>query len=240
MTERKPPQGMPPEPPAPDASALRGKQKPADLLPRQRPVTDEDVPARKPSRVKRFALKVVYAALLVVALAGCYVFLLLGEPGEDAKYLVEAEQQAITMPMTAVETPGEANVSTLAETFGESVLSLYGSELTMQRARVYDTAFAGGYARRVTLSYAFSDGAVLTVESIRPASAVTLLSSQGYALDPTSLYALGGLDAAMMDNGSQLCVFSQNEQAAYAVICPASHAGELSTLLGRTTLTTSP
>lgn len=47
------------------------------------------------------------------------------------------------------------------------VMALYGG-LSMQRARVFDTAFSGGYARRVTLTYAFEDGAQLTVESTAP------------------------------------------------------------------------
>ena len=105
----------------------------------------------------------------------------------------------------------------------------------MQRARVFDTAFSGGYARRVTLTYAFEDGAQLTVESIRPTSAITLLGS-GYSLAARSLYALGGLDAARMDGGGRICIFGESDTAAYAVLCPEGHEDDLSSLLRQTTL----
>lgn len=113
-------------------------------------------------------------------------------------------------------------------------MALYGGP-ALERARVYDTAFGGGYARRVTLTYAFDDGTQLTVESIRPTSAITLLGS-GYSLSVRSLYALGGLDAARMDGGGQICIFGQSDTAAYAVLCPEGHESDLNSLLRQTTL----
>lgn len=200
-------------------------------------LTGEPEPPRKPSRLKKVALRVVTAVLAAAVMALAYVFLLLGEPDEDAKYAPQAEVKLVDMPMTAVETPGEANVQNLADTFGEPVLNLFASTLNMQRARVFDTAYQSGYARRVTLTYAFDDGALLTLESVRPAVAITLLETKGYTLDPVSLYTLGGLDAALMSNGEWLLVFGQTESAAYAVRCPASHAAELNALLKQTVLT---
>ena len=38
---------------------------------------------------------------------------------------------------------------------------------------LFDTAFHGGYARRMQLTYAFATGETLTVESIRPTAAVS-------------------------------------------------------------------
>ena len=138
------------------------------------------------------------------------------------------------MPMGALEIPGEANLQNLANTFGQPVMALYGGP-ALERARVYDTAFGGGYARRVTLTYAFDDGTQLTVESIRPTSAITLLGS-GYSLSVRSLYALGGLDAARMDGGGQICIFGQSDTSAYAVLCPEGHESDLNSLLRQTTL----
>ena len=132
------------------------------------------------------------------------------------------------MPMGALEIPGEANLQNLANTFGQPVMALYGGP-ALERARVYDTAFGGGYARRVTLTYAFDDGTQLTVESI------TLLGS-GYSLSVRSLYALGGLDAARMDGGGQICIFGQSDTAAYAVLCPEEHESDLNSVLRQTTL----
>ena len=107
----------------------------------------------------------------------------------------------------------------------------------MQKARVYDTAFEGGYARCVTLTYRFEDGAQLTVESLRPTTAVSLIKQSGSILDATALYALGGLNAARMENDLNICVFAQSDTAVYAVTCPKTHEDDLDSLLRQTMLT---
>ncbi len=216
---------------------LRGMRRPQEPMPAQKPVTDEEeAPPKTPSRARKLLVRALLCLLLAAALVFAYLFLLLGEPDEDAKYAVSQPQAQITMPMSALETPGDADVQSLADTFGQPVLSLYGG-LSMQKARIFDTAFEGGYARRVTLTYAFEDGATLTLESVRPTSAGELLDQRGYKLEAQTLYTLGGLNAARMDNSQQSCVFAQNDVAVYAVVCPASHAGDLPALLKTTTLT---
>jgi len=227
--EQPHPQGNHPKP-RPDFQPAPGQP-----LPVQKPVTDEEVVEKKPSRVVRLLKRMGLGVLLVLAIVFAYLFLLLGEPEEDAKYQTRKQEETISMPMGALEAPGESNVELLADTFGHPVLSL-GQGMTMQKARVYDTAFGGEYARRVTLTYAFEDGQMLTVESIRPTAAATLLDEKGYRLDASSLYTLGGLNAARMDNDDSSCVFAQSDVAVYAVICPGSHADELEGLLRYTTL----
>lgn len=204
--------------------------------PVQNPVTDEEISEKKPSPLKRLLLRIAAVAAAIFALVFAYLFLLLGEPDEDAKYLPETVEETISMPMSPFEAPGESSVENLAHTFGESVLSFY-SGLDMRKARVYDTAFSGGYARRATLTYAFEDGTLVTAESLRPTSAVTLLDMPGASLDATALYTLGGINAARMDTKDQVCIFAQTDTAVYAVLCPASHASQLEALLSKTALT---
>ena len=192
--------------------------------PVQAPLDGEEIPQREPSALSRFLRRAGLAVLLVLALVFAYIFLLLGEP-----------EESILMPMSALEIPGQANVQTMADSFGQPVLSL-GSVLSMQKARIYDTAFDDGYARRVTLTYTFEDGSVATAESIRPTAAVTLLRGSGYKLDASALYTLGGLNAARMDNQTTCCVFAQSDTAVYAVICPIDKAPDLTSILRYTTL----
>lgn len=203
--------------------------------PAQQPVTDEEIIEKKPSPLKRLLLRILAVVAAVFALVFAYLFLLLGEPDENAKYLPETVEQTISMPMSPFEAPGESSVENLAHTFGEPVLSFYSGP-AMRKARVYDTALSGGYARRATLTYTFEDGTVLTAESLRPTSAVTLLDMPGASLDATALYTLGGLNAARMDTKEQVCIFAQTDTAVYAVICPASHASELEAILTKTSL----
>lgn len=201
----------------------------------QSALLDEELEPKQPSALRRLFKKIGLAVLLVLALVFAYVFLLLGEPDEDAKYIKEVQEESILMPMSALEVPGEANVQTMADTFAEPVLSL-GAALPMQKARIYDTAFDGGYARRVTLTYAFDDGTLVTAESLRPTPAVTLLREKGYRLDASALYTLGGLNAARMDNDTTSCVFAQTETAVYAVICPKDKVADLTAILRYTML----
>lgn len=203
--------------------------------PRQDALPEEE-PPKAPSRARYVLKRVGLALLLALALVFAYLFLLLGEPDDDAKYLEKPAEERITMPMSALESPGEANVQGLADSFNQAVLSL-NQALPMRKARIYDTAFEGGYARRVTLTYAFEDGTLLTAESLRPTAAVTLLKTEGGTLDGSSLYTLGGLNAARMDSADTVCVFAQSDVAVYAILCPASHAQELNTLLRYTMLT---
>ena len=199
------------------------------------PLGEDEVPLKPPSLLRRVFKRVGFAILLVLALVFGYVFLLLGEPDEDAKYMQQEPEASIAMPMSALEIPGDANVQSLADTFDQPVLSL-GQALNMKKARIYDTAFENGYARRVTLTYAFEDGTEITVESLRPTAAVSLLKQSGYKLDAASLYTLGGLNAGRMDNAASLCIFAQSDAAVYAVLCPQTHAEELTTLLRYTML----
>jgi len=201
----------------------------------QPPLGEEALEARQPSVLSRIFKKAGLAVLLILALAFAYIFLLLGEPDDDAKYLPKKQEETILMPMSALEIPGEANVQTMADAFGQPVLSL-GQALPMHKARIYDTAFDGGYARRVTLTYTFEDGTQATAESIRPTSAVALLREKGYKLDASSLYTLGGLNAARMDNAASSCVFTQTETAVYAVLCPIDKVQDLTALLRYSTL----
>ncbi|MDD3335196.1 MAG: hypothetical protein PHI98_06725 [Eubacteriales bacterium] len=230
------PENMPAQAPPSRFSLLKGMGKPKDTLPEQKPVTDEEVIERKPAKWKTVLVRALTIFLMVLALALGYVFLLLGEPEEDTAYIQQADEEQIRMSMSALEVPGESNAASLAQTFGQPVLYLSGGTATMERARIYDTAFSGGYARRVTLQYAFSDGETLTVESIRPTAAVRLLGGDEYTLDANNLYTIGGVDAARMDSSDQICVFGQTGTAAYAVYCPKGHEGELTELLRQTAL----
>lgn len=232
---RTPPADMPRQAPRPDRNALRGKPVQEPPLPPQQPLTEEEQEVRRPSLIARILRRAALALLLILALAFAYVFLLLGEPEEDAKSIQKPVEETITMPMGALDVPGESDGQKLADAFGQPVLTL-NQMLTMHKSRIYDTAFEGEYARCVTITYTFEDGQQLLVESIRPTSAVTLLKKDGYTLDASALYTMGGLNAARMQNEESVCAFAQSDTAVYAVTCPASHAEELATLLRYTTL----
>jgi len=217
---------------------LREKEKPQQGLPAQKPVMAEDeVEEAPPSKWKAIFSKVLLYLFLMIAIVFVYIFLLLGEPEDDAQQLANVQEQKITTSMSPLEMPGESDVSTLATTFGQPVLSLYPGVLPMERARIYDTAFDGGFARRVTITYTLETGETLYVDSLRPTGAITLLSGD-FRLDGERTYAIGGVDAGWMENGQLIRVFGQTGEAAYCVTCPISMKEQLPQLLRSTILNT--
>ena len=217
-------------------SRVAQPQKPRDVLPTQRPVTDDAPPPPPPSKWKR-ALKLAGAALLLLlALAFAYVFLLLGEPEDMMEAQPAVQEDTIRVPMTAVDAQPDADMSTVAASFGKPMLMLYTDQAALQGVRLYDTAFEGSYARRAAFRYAFPDGAVLRVESYRPAASVAQLMDTRYTLRVDRLYSLAGMNAVRMESDGDICVLAQNDEAAYVILCPRTHADALDALLRQTAL----
>ena len=229
------PEGMPtqvpprkPPTPAPPAS---------EPLPRQKPVTDEPEPVA-PAKWKAVVKRVLATLGVVLVLSMVYVFLLMGEPDEDDQLTAQTavQEESIRVPIAATEVGGNADLNPLAVNFGKPVLALYGSNLSIQKATLFDTAFHGGYARRMQLVYAFPDGQTLTVESIRPTAAVALLGGDRYSLSMDSLYSMAGMDAVLMNWEDAVCMIARSLDTAYAVICPEAHRDELAALLKQLSL----
>lgn len=221
-------------------AVIRMRQPNPANLPQQKPIDDDDTPQFLPTPWWKKALKrVLMVVLVVLALVFGYLFLLMGEPEEELEVVQPAAPVTpITIPMNALEAPGDAYLPSLAETFGQPVLAVRSPEVTMQRARVYDTAFGGEYARRVSLYYVLADGAEMLVESIRPIDAITLLEGD-YILQADRLYAMAGLEAARMQNDDQICFFGQGEGAVYAITLPRINEAQLDVLLRQTLLVSS-
>ncbi|MBR4067523.1 MAG: hypothetical protein IKK08_02710 [Clostridia bacterium] len=207
----------------------------------QPPVDGDAPPPAKPVPLwQKWLRRLLLALLVAVALVLGYLFLLMGEPEETMDTaVVQPTLQPITIPMSPLDAPAGASLPSLADTFGQPVLGLRTGDITLSRARVFDTAFGGEYARRVTLTYLMPDGAELLVESIRPINAISLLGGE-YNLQADRLYAMAGLDAARMQNSERICVFGQGAGAVYAITMPRTAEFQLETILKQTLLVTPP
>ena len=233
---RTAPKGMPHDI-SPTGRIPRQDIHPQNSLPSQKPITDDIAEEHTPAKWKAIALRVAMILMLALALALFYIFLLLGEPKDMATdVLPPLQEEPIRVTMVAVELQGESNLPSAAATFGKPMLALH-SGVTLQKAALYDTAFQGGFARRATITYAFEDGQLLTVDSIRPTAASPLLTNgETVSLSIDTLYALAGFDAVRMNSAGSLYIVAKGTEAAYAVRCPVSHADELSALLKQTML----
>lgn len=232
---RSAPEGMPKEVASQSRAPKQIEQK-RDVLPVQKPVTDDVEQQKQPSKLRVVLTRIGAVLLIVVALSMAYIFLLLGEPEEMVDLNPQMSEELIRVPVQAVEAQGNADLSVVAATFGKSVLVLYGNPIPLQKVVLSDTAFQGGYARRATFLYAFEDGQLFKMESIRPTAAAALLGTAGASLSVSNIYSLAGLDAARMDTAESIYIFGKSEEAVYAVTCPASHAADLAALMKQTTL----
>ena len=231
---RRPPEGMPSQVPP------RRPQAPPparDQLPVQKPITDEPE-ASPPAKWKKIVKRVLAVIGLALSLALIYVFLLMGEPGEDDQLQKQTavQEETIRVPIAAAQVDGNADLNPLAVNFGMPVLALSGSPLTLAKATLFDTAYHGGYARRMQLSYTFPTGETLTVESLRPTAAVSLLGGERYSLRMDGLYTIAGMDAVRVDGQETVMVLARGLEAAYAVVCPKAREGDLPALLKQATL----
>lgn len=232
---RKPPQDMPKEIETIKRNYLH--EEPRDDLPRQKALTDEPE-QKKPAKWKAVVKKILIFLGLLLALAFLYLFLLMGEPDDDDETLLRqtAREEIIQMPMTGQELGAGADVEAAAVSFGAAAMELRGGVLPLQKVSLYDTAYRGGYARRLTLTYHFPDGQVVTVDSIRPPGAVALLQDSAYVIRVDTLYTMGGMDAVRMDSTDYIRLAAEGPEAAYVVHFPAAHADQLTEILRYTGL----
>lgn len=231
---RRAPEGMPTQvPPRRPAAPPPARE----ALPTQRPVTDEPAPSA-PRKWKKIVKRILAALGLTLSLAMVYVFLLVGEPEEDSQLTQQtaAQEETIRVPIAASQLAGNADVTPLAASFGMPVLVLGGSPLTMTQATLFDTAFRGNYARRLTLAYAFDTGETVTLESIRPTAALALLAGGSNTLNMQSLYTVAGMDVVRVDGDGRIMLLARGLDAAYAIIGPLEKANEVLALLKQATL----
>ena len=180
----------------------------------------------------RIVKRSIYVVFIILVIAFLYILLLMGEPTEPEE--TASIQQAIQTPINAMESIGESDLTHLASTFNAPVLALYsGASLT--KTRIYDSAFANGFARHAIITYTLQNGATFTLESIRPSSAIGLLRLNGYTLSMDQLYIMAGLEAGVMQNEHMLCYFTQQDDVAYVLSLPASLQVESASLLAQTT-----
>jgi hypothetical protein len=228
---RRPPKDMPKEIETVRRIYLREQRR--DDLPAQKAITDEPEP-KPPAKWKAVLKKTALMLLLLIGLMFLYLFLLMGEPDDDNEVLLSQagqQEEVIRMPMTAQEMAGTVDVTDAAVSFGKPAMVLREDVLPLLKAALLDTAYLGGYARRLTLTYQFPDGLIMTVDSIRPPGAVALFTDPSYTIRVDVLYTMGGMDAVRMDGGDYVRLVAQNEEAAYVVHFPAAHADQLADYL---------
>lgn len=182
----------------------------------------------------RRAVKGVLASLLtVVLLAAFYIAVIMGNPQEAESSAIAAKQDqplvdAMPAPLLVTD---EGQLGSLLKEFPAPVMAaMHSTVLTFQQGLCEDVAFEGGLGRRVTLIYSTAEGAAVTVVSLYPARALSLVEKADYTISSTAGLPLAGLRSVRMTNATAVRMHAQGSDALYVVTLPSLSATALRTL----------
>jgi len=178
---------------------------------------------------KKILRGLLTALLTLLAAVVFYVAVILGEPQtEDVPALTPRMDQPLltaSQPMSAVE---EGAVPVLRDAFPAPMLQpVPGSGLTFLSGECRDAAFEKSNGRILTLTYRTNQGQEITVRSIYPARALSLVEKGDYVLSDVAGQSLAGLKSVRMENGSHIRLHAQGEEAIYVLTAPQMTASEL-------------
>ena len=174
-------------------------------------------------------VKAVATVLLTVLLAAVfYVAVILGEPQEVESTAKPLADQPLLQGSPAVTIDGEGQLNALTTVFPAPVMrAVSGSGLTLVSGTSYDAAFENGFGRIVTLRYLNAAGQEMTVTSIYPARALSLMGKGDYHLSAVAGQTLAGLRSVRMENDATIRLHAQGEEAVYVVTVPNVETAEL-------------
>ena len=167
----------------------------------------------------------LFSVLLIVVIG---VLLVLAQPqSEDKK---TAEPQPLLAASPAVNITREAEIRTLVEDFPVPVMSfMSGSGMSFVSGTSSDVGLDGGFGRVLSLYWQTPDGDPLILQSIYPASALSLLDN-GYHFSAVTGPTLFGNDSVRMENADTVRVHAATESGLYVMTVPKSAASRISSL----------
>ena len=182
---------------------------------------------------RRMIKAVLTALLTVVLLAAFYLAVIMGNPQEEESSAITARMdQPLLGPMSSPVLIREAGqLRALLSEFPAPVMAAMNtSALRFEQGLCQDVAFEGGLGRIVTLSYRTVEDAAVTVTSIYPARALTLIEKGDYIISGTTGLPLAGLRSVRMESAATIRMHAQGTEALYAVTLPKLSASALRTL----------
>ena len=172
----------------------------------------------------RRLIKVIPATLLtVMLLAAFYIAVIMGDPQESESSAITAKQDqplvsAMSSPILITD---QAQLGLLLNEFPAPVMAaMHSTVLTFVQGLCEDVAFEDGLGRKVTLTYRTAEGASVTVTSLYPARALSLIEKADYTISGTAGLPLAGLRSVRMENDNSVRMHAQGSDALYAVTLP--------------------
>ena len=181
---------------------------------------------RNGKKVITLLLKIVAGLLSAALLVILCVSLILAQPQPDRK--AEAEPQPLLTASPAVNIQSEMELRTLVSSFPSPVMTfMSGSGMVFVSGTSADTALDGGFGRVATLYWQTNDGEPLILQSIYPASALSLLGG-GYHFSNIGGPTMFGAPSVRMENGETIRIHAATDEGLYVMIVPLSLASRIS------------
>ena len=183
------------------------------------------------SRRKKFIrilLKVLTALFSVALIAAVCFLLILAQPKKEDT--AKPEPQPLLTASPAVNITAETEIRTLVKDFPAPVLSfMSGSGMLFVSGTSSDVGLSGGFGRMASLYWQTPEGEPLILQSIYPASAISLLDN-GYHFSAVAGPTLFGVESVRMENADTVRIHAATESGLYAVTLPKSAASRLSSI----------
>ena len=183
---------------------------------------------KKGRKVLQVLLKVLTALFTIALIVAVGFLLILAQPkSEDNE---KAEPQPLLAASPALNISKAAELRSLVENFPAPVLSfMSGSGLSFVSGTSADVGLDGGFGRVATLYWQTAEGEPLMLQSIYPASALSLLDN-GYHFSNVLGPTLFGMESVRMENGDTVRVHAATETGLYVITVPKDLAPKLSSL----------
>ena len=181
---------------------------------------------------RRSIKTVLLTALTIVLLAAFYLAVVMGTPQQEGSAVTARQDQPLLSALpSAVFILEEGQMGQVLNAFPAPVLAaMNAAALRFESGLCEDVPFEGGLGRKVTLSYRTAEDAVVTLVSIYPARATSLITKGDYLLSDTFGLPLAGLRSVRMEKPGSICMHAQGEEALYVVTLPELSATSLRTL----------
>ena len=177
-------------------------------------------------KLQKLLLKLLAAVLSLALLVSLGVALVLAQPQKDQAG--DPEPQPLLSPSPAVTITAESDMRTLVLSFPAPVMSfVVGSGCTFVSGTSADVAVDGGFGRIASLSWTTPDGDTVLLQSIYPASALSLLDG-GYHFSNIAGPTLFGSASVRMEKSGSVRIHAATDSALYVMTLPRSLASRVS------------
>lgn len=180
----------------------------------------------------RRGIRAALATLVtVVLLAAFYLAVVMGNPQKDDSPAARQDQPLLPAMDAPVLISDAAQLGQVLNAFPAPVMAASNPSVAALGSGIcQDVPFEDGLGRMVTLTYRTAEGGALTVTSIYPARATSLIDKGDYIISATAGLPLAGLRSVRMEAPGSICMHAQGAEALYVVTLPELSGMALRTL----------